>query len=198
MLKPISKIKSGRAGLLLSGLVVGLAVLVAYAVQTSPIKLPDIHKTLGAVEPGFYRVVEVADGDTITVSMGGAEERIRMIGVDTPETHHPEKPVQCFGVAASNFTKDLLDGKTVRLESDPENTNRDRYNRLLRYVYTESGELVNKKIISDGYGFAYTSFPFTKLEEFRAAEAEARQTGKGLWSDCKVEINGGYPESKDL
>ncbi len=122
-----------------------------------------VQKVAG-VQTGSYRVVEFADGDTISVDMNSKTERIRMIGVDTPETHDPRKPVECFGQAASAFTKQLIGEGTVRLEADSLSTNRDRYDRLLRYVYTEDNKLVQAEIIKGGYGFAYTSFPFTKLD----------------------------------
>ena len=151
------------------------------------------------VQPGYYRVTEFSDGDTIAVNMNGRHEKIRMIGVDTPETHDPRKPVQCFGQAASDFTKQLIGSSTVRLEADPLNSNRDRYDRLLRYVYLPDGRLVNAEIIVRGYGFAYTSFPFGKLEDFKTYEKEAREAGRGLWSSCQPEIdNRGYINSNPV
>jgi endonuclease YncB( thermonuclease family) len=157
----------------------------------------DIKNTLVSTQPGQYRVTQVHDGDTISVDMNGVEEKIRMIGVDTPETHDPRKPVQCFGQAATEFTESLLRGKEVRLEADPTNQNRDRYNRLLRYVYSPDGRLINTEIIGEGYGFAYTSFPFEKLEEFRMLQEQARTQNKGLWSSCSPSQNeyGGFNSS---
>jgi micrococcal nuclease len=145
-------------------------------------------------QPGLYNVVGFSDGDTITVDMNGTKETVRFIGVDTPETHDPRKAVQCFGQAAANFTKQLIGTNNVRLEADSLNTNRDRYNRLLRYVYLPNGTLVNSEIIKQGYGFAYTSFPFTKADEFRQLEKDARETGKGLWGSCHPQQNqfGGF------
>ena len=137
--------------------------------------------------PGLYQVVRFDDGDTITVDMEGKQEKIRFIGVDTPETQDPRKPVQCFGKAASQFTKDVIGSNRVRLEADPTNSNRDRYQRLLRYVYLPDGTLVNKRIIQEGYGFALTGFPFTKMEEFKAAQVSAREQNRGLWSTCELE-----------
>jgi len=184
--------KEGRARLFLFVLVLLLAASVIYALKTSPPKLPLFKNSLESSQPGFFRVLESADGDTIVVDMGGTKERVRLVGVDTPETHHPDKPVQCFGQAASDFTSGLLSGKSVRLESDQQSTNRDRYDRLLRYVYTESGDLLNKKLISSGYGFAYTSFPFDKSAEFRQAEDQAKESRLGLWGACRVENSNGY------
>lgn len=132
-----------------------------------------------------YTVTEAVDGDTIKIKMGDKIETIRMIGVDTPETHDPRKAVQCFGKQASDYTKNLLLNKQVRLESDPNDSDRDKYKRLLRYVYL--GEmLVNQELIKQGYAFAYTVFPFTKLDDFRASEQEARAASRGLWAGCQV------------
>ncbi|HMS50234.1 MAG TPA: thermonuclease family protein [Candidatus Saccharibacteria bacterium] len=145
-------------------------------------------------QPGLYTVIEFTDGDTITVNMDGTKEKVRFIGVDTPETHDPRKTVQCFGLAAASFTKTTIGTNKVRLEADPQNTNRDRYSRLLRYVYLPDGRLVNAEIIKQGYGFAYTSFPFEKLEEFKSYQTEAQAKKLGLWGSCQPELNkyGGY------
>ena len=144
-----------------------------------------IPTTQSAVPLGFYKVTAVADGDTITVDMNGTSERIRMIGVDTPETHDPGTPVQCYGPEASAFTKQTLFEKAVRLEADPTNDNRDRYNRLLRYVYLEDGSLFSETLITKGYGFAYLSFPFQKAEDFAKHQAEAQAEKRGLWAACQ-------------
>jgi endonuclease YncB( thermonuclease family) len=145
-------------------------------------------------QPGLYRVTEFVDGDTIIVDMNGKSETLRFIGVDTPETHDPRKAVQCFGMAAAAFTKDLIGSNDVRLESDPLDTNRDRYNRLLRYIYLPDGRLVNAELIKQGYGFAYTGFPFTKSDEFTGYQTIARVQNKGLWNSCTPTANqyGGY------
>lgn len=143
-------------------------------------------------DPGLYAVTRFSDGDTITIDMNGQKETIRMIGVDTPETHDPDTPVQCYGPAASAYTKNLIGNNKVRLEADPTNQNRDRYNRLLRYVYLPDGRLVQAEIIKNGYGFAYTLFPFTKSKEFAGLQDQAKTQTKGLWGNCKPveETNG--------
>lgn len=132
-----------------------------------------------------YTVVETVDGDTIKVKMGDKTETVRFIGMDTPETHDPRKAVQCFGQQAADKTKELLLNKQVRLEADPNDSDRDKYKRLLRYVYV-GDELINAKLIRDGYAFAYVVFPFTKLDEFRALELDARTNNRGLWAGCSV------------
>lgn len=153
-----------------------------------------------ALQAGTYRVAKFDDGDTIVVDMNGKNETIRFIGVDTPETHDPRKAVQCFGMAAADFTKKLIGDSPVKLEADPTNTNRDRYNRLLRYVYLPDGTLVNAEIIRQGYGFAYLSFPSQKSDEFRKLQTEAREANRGLWSGCKPIKNkyGGYTSNDAL
>lgn len=143
-------------------------------------------------QPGLYAISRFVDGDTIVVNMNGHDESVRMIGIDTPETHKPNTPVQCYGPAASAFTKNLIGTQKVRLESDPKSQNRDRYDRLLRYVYLPDGRLVAEEILKNGFGFAYTQFPFTKSDAFIAAEKEAETAKKGLWGNCQVatEANG--------
>lgn len=168
------------AGLVgLTAIVILISGLVSVAPKSFTVKTPP--------QPGYYRVTSVQDGDTFTVSMDGREEKIRLIGVDTPETIKPNSPVECYGVAASNHLKKLLTNSDVRLEADAINQNRDRYDRLLRYAYLSDGTLVNKKIIAEGYGFAYLSFPFTKAEEFRLAQVSARESQLGVWGgECII------------
>jgi len=148
-------------------------------------------------QPGLYSVSRFVDGDTITIDMNGKTETVRMIGVDTPETHKPNTPVQCYGPAAATYTKHLIGDKSVRLEADPKNQNRDRYGRLLRYVYLPDGHLVESELIKNGYGFAYTSFPFSKADQFVADELAAKSTGKGLWGNCTVTEDQGRKQTND-
>ena len=130
--------------------------------------------------PAAAQLVErVVDGDTIIVRGVG---RVRLIGVDTPETVDPRRPVEFFGREASAFTKRLLEGKRVRLEYDWERT--DRYGRTLAYVYLPDGVFANAEIIRRGYGHAYTRFPFKYLDRFRALEREARTARRGLWREA--------------
>jgi len=124
----------------------------------------------------------VIDGDTIILD---GYERVRHIGIDTPETKDPRKPVQYFGQEAYEFTKGLVEGKRVRLEYDW--NKKDKYGRTLAYVYLEDGTFLNAEIIKRGYGFANTRFPFKYLEEFRQYEREARENERGLWSPKEEE-----------
>jgi micrococcal nuclease len=152
-------------------------------------------QTLQQNQPGLYTIAHYVDGDTITVNMNGNIETVRFIGVDTPETHKPNTPVQCYGPQAAAYTKSQIShfGK-VRLQADPLDTNRDVYGRLLRYVYLPDGTLLDENLVQTGYGFAYLDFPFTKKAQFAADEKSAQAAKKGLWSVCRPTINkyGGY------
>ena len=178
----------------LSLIVLGLA-LVALTVRFSDFSEPRpapsqaaasatvATSTASAVTP-LYPVERVVDGDTLAVEMSGKSVKIRLIGLDTPETVDPRKPVQCFGKEASDKAKELLTGKSVRLEKDASQGEYDKYGRLLAYVYLPDGTLFNKFMIAEGYGHEYTyNLPYKYQQEFKAAEARARAEKKGLWAD---------------
>ena len=134
----------------------------------SPIPNPNIT---------FAKVKNVVDGDTFTLESG---QVIRMIGIDTPETVHPSKPIQCYGKEASNKTKELIEGKEVRLEKDVSET--DKYKRLLRYVYIND-LLVNEVLVSEGYAKSSSYPPDIKYQDkFIEAEKKAQVENKGLWN----------------
>lgn len=127
-------------------------------------------------------VVKVVDGDTVQVQVDGQTKTVRLIGIDTPEVVDPRQPVQCFGQEASDKAHQLLDGQTVRLESDPTQGDVDRYGRLLRYVYLPDNTLINLQMLQQGYAYEYTyNVPYFKQSEFIAAEHQAEQTQAGLW-----------------
>jgi micrococcal nuclease len=130
-------------------------------------------------------VVSVSDGDTFTVKIDGKKERVRLIGVDTPETVHPTKGVQCFGPEASDFTKhNLAIGTRVRLVRDVEA--RDKYKRLLAYVYlVDSNVFYNLELVRLGYARPYPFPPNTTHQgDFAAAAWEAQGNARGLWGAC--------------
>ena len=164
-----------------------IAIIATALVAVAEYNIEPLNRWLVSSQPGLYRVIQVNDGDTITVDMNGAAERVRLIGIDTPELHHPEKPVQCFAHEARNFTASLINGHQVRLEADYLDDNRDLYGRLLRYVYLPDETLVNTEIVKAGYGFAYTYFPFTKVGLVEQLEREARLANRGLWAGCSIE-----------
>lgn len=125
------------------------------------------------------RVVRVIDGDTIELSDG---RRVRYIGIDTPETVDPRKPVECFGKEAAEANRILVDGKTVRLEKDISNT--DKYGRLLRYVFVNN-QMINESLVHGGFAHSSTYPPDVKYQnQLRDAEQEARENKRGLWSGC--------------
>lgn len=139
-----------------------------------------------------YPVVKIVDGDTLAVLMNGKSVTLRLIGLDTPETVDPRKPVQCFGKAASDKAKEMLAGKIVRLEFDASQGTLDKYGRTLAYVFLPdpstslgtSGIFFNEYMISAGYAHEYTyNLPYKYQTEFKAAESRAREEKKGLWAD---------------
>jgi micrococcal nuclease len=142
--------------------------------------------------PEFLPVLRVIDGDTIVVLLNGNEETIRLLGMDTPETVDPRKSVQCFGLEASNETKSLLDGRSVSLQSDPTQSDRDKYGRLLRYVFRDDGLFIDEFLVKEGFAREYTYFDLAYKYQiaFRADQAAARQFGLGLWatSTCAGKI----------
>ncbi len=133
-------------------------------------------------------VVSVIDGDTIEIGNG---KRVRYLGVDTPETVHPKKKVQCYGREASQKNKSLVEGKTVYLEKDISNT--DKYNRLLRYVYLPNEKnnneviMVNELLIEAGYAQVVTYPPDVKYKDrFLKLQRQAQDDKVGLWGNCKI------------
>ena len=134
-----------------------------------------------------FRVVCVVDGDTLDVDEpdgGKPATRIRLWGVDTPETKAPHKPVQHFGHEASDFTARTCEGKTVRLKLLRGNT-RDKYHRLLAYVLLGDGTMLNSELIRQGYGYADPRFDHPHKAQFRQLQDHARQARLGLWKDVR-------------
>jgi micrococcal nuclease len=134
--------------------------------------------------PEDYSVVGVVDGDTVKISIGGETETYRLIGVDTPETVHPTKEVECFGLEASNRAKSLLTGTKVRIETDSSQGMYDKYGRRLAYIFLEDGTNFNLMMIREGYSHEYTYGSVYKYQsQFKEAEATARTNKVGLWAD---------------
>jgi micrococcal nuclease len=131
----------------------------------------------------LYTVTKVIDGDTITINMNGSAEVLRLIGIDTPETGSTSATTECFGSEASNKTKELLTGKKVRIEKDASQGERDKYDRLLAYVYGEDGLFINKYLVENGYAREYTyNKPYQHQADFKAAQSVAKAQGRGLWA----------------
>ena len=132
---------------------------------------------------GPYRVSRVVDGDTDKVAINGRTVTLRLIGIDTPETKDPRKPVQCFGEQASARAAQLLTGRSVWLEYDPTQDRRDRYGRSLVYVWLDDHTMFNELMVREGYAHEYTyELPYRYQQQFRDAQAAARTGQRGLWS----------------
>jgi micrococcal nuclease len=134
-----------------------------------------------AAVDGPFPVVDVVDGDTIKVD---TPERItvRVIGIDTPETVDPRRPVECFGREASDRATALLDGEDVYLEMDPSQGDTDRFGRTLAHVWLTDGRLFGETMIADGYAHEYTyDLPYEHQAAYRAAARRARAADVGLW-----------------
>ena len=158
-------------------LVLALALVVARVFAGREAAAPDGPREVG-------RVVRVVDGDTIHVQLGGRREKVRYIGVDTPESVKPGTPVQCFAKRAGAFNRHLVAGERVRLVLDAEH--RDRYGRLLAYVYrVRDKRFVNAALVRRGYAVPLTIPPnVAHAEQFRKLASAARRAGRGLWSSC--------------
>ena len=194
----------------LSVIIAGAFVVPEFSQQhkTSPQKAADIMPTLPAPKIAMLTsstqivfVPRVVDGDTIVVEPvdaitgePGKQETVRYIGMDTPETVSPTKPVECYGHEASAHNKALVDGKYVAIVRDA--GDRDKYGRLLRYVYllgdtsslgttTTFGAFINLELVKDGFARALTITPNTEFAtEFKAAAATAKSSNLGFWSAC--------------
>jgi micrococcal nuclease len=155
-----------------------------------PVALPMPEAPARAPTPGTAlqrepaTVVRVVGGDTVDVRVGGRVERVRLIGLDTPESVDPRRPVECFGREASRKAAELLPvGAAVQLEADPSQGDRDKYGRLLRYIVLPDGRHFAEVMIAEGYGFEYTyAVPHRYQERFRAAQRQAREEERGLWT----------------
>jgi micrococcal nuclease len=139
----------------------------------------------GASAASGARVTRVVDGDTVKVTVDGRPDTVRYIGIDTPESVKPNTPVQCFAKAASHFNERLVDGQRVRLRYDAER--RDRYGRLLAYVYrARDGLFVNAELVRRGYAVTLTIPPnVAHADEFAGLARRARELGRGLWRACR-------------
>ena len=175
-----------------------VAILLAALMVFSACTNPGSGQETQPEEPSTFVEVEVqrvVDGDTIIVSLDGANERVRMIGIDTPESVAPDASRNVpYGKIASAFTKEKLEGKTVELEFDVEE--RDQYGRILAYVYI-NGEMFNKTLLDEGHASVYTWPPNVKyVEVFKEAQIAAREAGKGQWSSDSGSVSGSEAEGE--
>lgn len=162
-----------------TGLVLGANTINIKAVDSVGNESEEVASSVN-FNPTRYKtkVIRVIDGDTIKIE---GDKVVRYIGIDTPETVHPSKPVQCYGKEASDKNRELVEGKEVKLEKDVSET--DKYGRLLRYVWFEE-VLVNEYLVREGYAQSSTYPPDVKYQDrFLEAQREAREEKKGLWGD---------------
>jgi len=151
----------------------------AQAEISSSTPATEISESKGVDSSVLVKVTRVVDGDTIEIEGG---EKVRYIGIDTPETVDPRKEVQCFGPEASKKNKELVEGKMVRLEKDV--TDRDKYNRLLRYIYV-GDTFINLELVKQGFAYSYSYPPDIKYQDqIVKAQQEAREAKRGLWNAC--------------
>lgn len=165
----------------LMGLVVfSLLILIGFQQESlgeTPAKID-----LAKIKTYPAKVIKVYDGDTVKIDNG---ESVRYIGIDTPETHHPYRPVEFLGEEATEVNKNLVGGKRVYLEFDVQR--RDRYGRLLAYVFLEDGTFVNAELARLGYAYTLTIPPDVKYTElFRKVAREAREHKRGLWQETET------------
>ena len=157
--------------------------------QPQPTRTPEREREREAKQSGgegeWLLVADVVDGDTIKVERGGEIVTLRLIGMDTPETVHPSRGVECYGPEASARAHELLNNASVRLEFDPSQGRFDKYGRTLAYVWMRDGRMFNEVMIEEGYAEEYTYDTAYKYQaRFRAAEEAARAAGKGIWGSC--------------
>jgi micrococcal nuclease len=153
-----------------------------HVIPSNPAASPTVRADIPRAE-GLYPVTSIVDGDTIKVAIGSSIETVRLIGIDTPETVDPRQVVQCFGKEASEETKKLVEGRAVRLVIDHTQDEKDRYDRLLRYVQLEDGTDINQMLIANGYAYEYTyDKPYQRQDAYRQAQKEAEVNQRGLWS----------------
>ncbi len=140
----------------------------------------------------YYEVSKITDGDTLHVIIEGNDETVRLIGINTPETVDPRRAVECFGKEAGERMKEIAKGKIVRLEYDDSQDLRDTYGRLLAYVYLEDGQMINRKMVAEGYAYEYTYMtPYKYQREFRELQKLAQSAKRGLWAEntCNGSVN---------
>jgi micrococcal nuclease len=134
-------------------------------------------------------VVEVVDGDTIRVELASGLETVRIIGIDTPEVHHPSQPEACFGAEATDFATRILEGQSVFLEPDPTQDERDRYGRLLAHVHV-GDDLYASEAIAGGFGIHYVyEVPSIHADELDAAAEAAQKAKVGIWASCQGRVD---------
>jgi micrococcal nuclease len=160
---------------------IGLAVVILVGVSVYALvcrHIPSVENYFETKEvPGEYRVLEVVDGDTLKLSMDGNSETVRLIGIDAPETD------TCLYSESTQQLKDLVEDKYVTIQADPSQGERDKYGRLLLYIW-HMGTFVNEDMIRNGFAYEYTyDYPYQYQSLFIEAQKDARLSKRGLWGD---------------
>jgi micrococcal nuclease len=165
-----------------------IAALLAVAAAVAVLAWPSGRQRTAPRGPGFAAVVvRPVDGDTLVARAGGRTFYVRLLGIDTPETHRPGTPVECGGPEASKAMNVLAPpGARIRLESDPTQDRVDRYGRLLAYVWLPDGRLLETVQLESGWAttYVYAGRPVSLFPRLAAAAREARTTQRGVWSEC--------------
>ncbi len=178
--------RSKRTRTLLGQVSALLAVIIIFsllAVNAGSLLVENISLPSDPANHPEYKVIKVVDGDTIDVDMDGIKKRIRLIGIDAPESVAPNQPVECFGKEAGAYLNSLLSGKVVQLADDSTQSDQDKYGRLLRYVFLGSVD-INQKLLQEGFAREYTyDKAYQHQQEFRQAQAEAKIAKVGLWQE---------------
>lgn len=157
-------------------LIIGTLLLLFVNTPNAPTEIP--------INNDLHKINSITDGDTLRIEINGDSKPVRLIAVNTPELHHPSKPVECFGKEAKAFLENLLKDKRVKLEIEPKDSDTDKYGRLLRYLFLEDGTNVNETIIKNGYGYEATYVEGYKYQkEFKAAQKHAEENKLGLWAE---------------
>ena len=136
-----------------------------------------------------HEVLSVIDGDTLTVSIDGQKETVRVLGINTPETQYSNRGAECFGAEASSYAKNLLEGTEVTIEQDVSQDSRDKYNRILAFVGLQDGRDFGQVMLADGYAYEYTyqGIAHQNQQIYQQAEARAKADGVGLWEEGACE-----------
>jgi micrococcal nuclease len=158
-----------------------LALLLLACPGAEPARIDAPREPASGVALQKGRVVGVHDGDTITVRLSTGTEKVRLVGIDSPELEDARPEYRVFGYAARDYARSRIDGLTVTLEPDSRQPDRDKYTRLLRYVILGDGTNFNEELVRTGYARVFDKFKFDLKARFKEAEAEARRGTLGLW-----------------
>lgn len=175
-------------GLILLVITIGMILLLfKYLVDGIQKNIPIKNKTeiTPTIENKKYLVEKVVDGDTIDVKIDGKIESIRLIGIDAPEKN------ECYGSEATEKMKELIENKKIKIEADSSQNDKDKYDRLLRYIYLEDGTLINEKLVADGFAKEYTyKIPYKFQSNFKSDQKLAKENKLGLWAVCEKQKAG--------